>query len=49
MRSASFLPSAEDIIADLALLETLVGISEDCDRPLAPTDRVEKRRNVRAP
>jgi iron complex transport system substrate-binding protein len=33
MRIVSFLPSATDIIAELDLLDSLVGISEDCNWP----------------
>lgn len=33
MRIVSFLPSATDIIAELGLLDSLVGISEDCNWP----------------
>lgn len=33
MRIVSFLPSATDIIADLRLLDALVGISDDCNWP----------------
>src|ERR1700704_4112460 len=33
MRIVSFLPSATDIIADLDLLDSLVGISDDCNWP----------------
>ena len=33
MRIVSLLPSATDIIADLGLLDSLVGISEDCNWP----------------
>src|SRR5947209_8364121 len=33
MRIISFLPSATDMIAELALLDSLVGISEDCNWP----------------
>jgi iron complex transport system substrate-binding protein len=34
MRIVSFLPSATDIIAELGLLDSLVGISDDCNWPL---------------
>ena len=34
MRIVSMLPSATDMIADLGMLDSLVGISEDCNRPL---------------
>jgi iron complex transport system substrate-binding protein len=33
MRIVSFLPSATDIIAELRLLDSLVGVSEDCNWP----------------
>jgi iron complex transport system substrate-binding protein len=33
MRIVSFLPSATDVIAELGLLDSLVGISEDCNWP----------------
>jgi iron complex transport system substrate-binding protein len=33
MRIVSFLPSATDIIAELGLLDSLVGVSEDCNWP----------------
>lgn len=33
MRIVSFLPSATDIIAELGLLDSLVGISDDCNWP----------------
>lgn len=33
MRIVSLLPSATDIIAELGLLDSLVGVSEDCDWP----------------
>lgn len=33
MRIVSFLPSATDMIAELGLLDSLVGISEDCNWP----------------
>src|SRR6266849_4318628 len=33
MRIVSLLPSATDIIFELGLLDSLVGISEDCDWP----------------
>jgi iron complex transport system substrate-binding protein len=33
MRIVSFLPSATDIIAELGLLESLVGVSDDCNWP----------------
>jgi iron complex transport system substrate-binding protein len=33
MRIVSMLPSATDMIAELGLLDALVGISEDCNWP----------------
>ena len=33
MRIVSLLPSATDIIADLGLMDSLVGVSEDCNWP----------------
>src|SRR5438132_12859683 len=33
MRIVSLLPSATDMIADLGLLDSLVGVSEDCNWP----------------
>jgi len=33
MRIVSLLPSATDVIADLGLIDSLVGVSEDCDWP----------------
>src|SRR5437764_10426617 len=33
MRIVSFLPSATDMIAELGLLDSLVGVSEDCNWP----------------
>ena len=33
MRICSLLPSATEIVADLGLVESLVGISEECDWP----------------
>lgn len=48
MRIVSFLPSATDIIAELGLLDSLVGISEDCNwppevasKPLVARTRIE--------
>src|SRR5579859_8249573 len=35
MRIVSLLPSATDMIAELGLLDSLVGISEDCNWPAA--------------
>jgi iron complex transport system substrate-binding protein len=34
MRICSLLPSATEIVADLGLVDSLVGISEECDWPL---------------
>jgi iron complex transport system substrate-binding protein len=31
MRICSLLPSATEIVADLGLVESLVGVSEECD------------------
>ena len=33
MRIVSLLPSATDVIAELGLLDSLVGISDDCNWP----------------
>jgi iron complex transport system substrate-binding protein len=33
MRICSLLPSATEIVAELGLVESLVGISEECDWP----------------
>jgi iron complex transport system substrate-binding protein len=48
MRIISFLPSATDIIAELGLLDSLVGVSEDCnwpprvkDKPLVARTRID--------
>jgi iron complex transport system substrate-binding protein len=48
MRIISFLPSAADIIAELGLLDSLVGVSEDCnwppqvkDKPLVARTRID--------
>jgi len=48
MRIVSFLPSATDIIAELGLLDCLVGVSEDCnwppevkDKPLVARTRID--------
>ncbi len=39
MRIVSFLPSATDIIAELGLLDSLVGVSEDCNWPPQVKDK----------
>ena len=39
MRIVSLLPSATDMIADLGLLDSLVGISEDCNWPPEVTNK----------
>src|SRR5258708_8931436 len=39
MRIISMLPSATDIIAELGLLDSLVGISEDCNWPPEVKDK----------
>jgi iron complex transport system substrate-binding protein len=39
MRIVSLLPSATDMIAELGLLDSLVGISEDCNWPAAVADK----------
>jgi iron complex transport system substrate-binding protein len=48
MRIISFLPSATDIIAELGLLDSLVGVSDDCnwppqvkDKPLVARTRID--------
>ena len=33
MRICSLLPSATEIVAELGLVESLVGVSEECDWP----------------
>jgi iron complex transport system substrate-binding protein len=51
MRICSLLPSATEIVADLGLVESLVGISEECDwppevrgLPVVTASRVDTRR-----
>jgi iron complex transport system substrate-binding protein len=39
MRIISFLPSATDMIAELGLLDSLVGVSEDCNWPAQVKDK----------
>jgi iron complex transport system substrate-binding protein len=39
MRIVSLLPSATDMIAELGLLDSLVGVSEDCNWPLEVADK----------
>src|SRR5207247_7020934 len=51
MRICSLLPSATEIVADLGLVESLVGISEECDwppevrgLPVVTASRIDTRR-----
>jgi iron complex transport system substrate-binding protein len=51
MRICSLLPSATEIVAELGLVESLVGVSEECDwppevrgRPVVTASRVDARR-----